>query len=255
MKKISQEEFEEYVKQIIRGEKTRTQVIKELETEYRTLQNKIELLFITNPELYQEYITKLPYTPRERKDINEVELAIEFLKDQKTMEQIADEYNIGMRTLRRKLDKLGKSQDQFQRELYGLCKEMAYNHSHSYKNSPELDMRIEQILEAAGEIESSIKISNIELRRKELLEIEAKYNELCLTMSKTEAAKAMGYTVTRINKLLNELYRIEIELTAKKIQNQFKQSIKVEGVGKTPVTPAVTSNELDNKAIKEPEKE
>ena len=65
MEQISQEEFERYVEAIIRGDMSRTQVIKELQTEARTLNNRIHELILTNPELHRRYVEKHPYKPRE----------------------------------------------------------------------------------------------------------------------------------------------------------------------------------------------
>ena len=65
MKQISQEEFEQYVEAIINGEMSKAQVVKELQTESRTLNNRIHELILTNPELHRRYVEKHPYKPRE----------------------------------------------------------------------------------------------------------------------------------------------------------------------------------------------
>lgn len=49
-----------------------------------------------------------------------------------------------------------------------------------------------------------------------------------MTMTKQEAAKALGYTTNRIFKLLNELYRIEIEGIATTQSRDFRQGLKAE---------------------------
>ena len=56
MKEITQEEFESIVKDIIAGKKSKAMVIKELHTEARTLNNKIQELSMLNPELYEEFV-------------------------------------------------------------------------------------------------------------------------------------------------------------------------------------------------------
>lgn len=65
MKQISQGEFEQYVEAIIRGDMSKAQVVKELQTEARTLNNRIHELILTNPELHRRYVEKHPYKPRE----------------------------------------------------------------------------------------------------------------------------------------------------------------------------------------------
>lgn len=232
MKQISQEEFEHYVGEMIIGTLSKAKVVKELETDGRTLNNKIQELAATNPDLYQRYIDKRPYKPRERKDIDAMQLAIEILKQDKTIEQIAKYYQTGRRTIQRRIEKLGASSNPLERQVYELCKEVArYNKARGSRMPEELQMRIQDVLD---EIAISLEIPagnrgqeiNIEERRANLLELERRYNELCATMSKTEAANALGYTPNRIYKLLNELYRIQIETGIKKVD--FRQGLKVD---------------------------
>ena len=80
-------------------------------------------------------------------------------------------------------------------------------------------------------------MDNIERRRQELLKLEREYEELYMQVGKVEAAKRMGYSQNRIYKLLNELYRIEIERNAREHlasqgeasqKKEFKESLKVD---------------------------
>ena len=65
----------------------------------------------------------------------------------------------------------------------------------------------------------------MERRRQELLKLEKEYQDLCMQVGKEKAAKKLGFTQNRIYKLLNELYRIEIERHAKQIEdNQRKET-------------------------------
>ena len=52
MKKLSEEEFENAIKRLINGEITKVKLAKELETDPRTLDNKIQEASVTNPKLY-----------------------------------------------------------------------------------------------------------------------------------------------------------------------------------------------------------
>ncbi len=253
MKNISQQEFEQYIWEMIRGEKTQTTVVKELETDHRTLNNRIQKLSVTNPELHKAYVESRPYKPKERKDINAVELALEVLREEKTLEQIAESYGAGMRTIRRKIDSLKKSEDALERELYTLCKAVAYNHSHSIKNDVILQNRIMEVREILSKKVQVERRSNIEIRRQELLKIEKEYQNLRQTMSEGQAAAQMGYTTNRIYKLLNELYRIEIELRTSSKQSTvakkeiFRQSLKAQT---NPGTNSISSNTVEDKNTK-----
>lgn len=136
------------------------------------------------------------------------------------MQDLANKYGIGERTLRRKIDALKKSDDPKDRELHDICKQTAYNRAHGKKMNFELQRKIDEL-----EIqEEEIKQDDKEKRRQQLLQIEKNYNELCRIMSKEKAAEAMGYTYNRVYKLLDELYCMEIQNNAIK---GFKEDIKV----------------------------
>ena len=238
MKEIEQEEFENLIRQIIEGKKSETRVIKELETGSRTFNNRIQELSIINPELYEEFIRVHPYKPKERKDINIRGFVIEILKSGITVEEMCTKYGIGRRTISRKILELKKSDNEEDRKLYELYKRIAYSKSHSKEMSIADKRQIEEL-----EKEEVVGIDNIERRRQELLELEKKYQDLCLQVGKTEAAKRLGYTKNRIYKLLNELYRIEIERIARESNNthiqdrsekSFRDSMKVEGIRTIP---------------------
>ena len=122
MIQISDDEFIKYVIDMAEGKKTQQQVIKELATEARTLNARIQKLSITNPEVYEAYIKRHSYKPKARKDINAIELAFEILKCEKTIEQIAAEHNCGIRTVSRRIRSLKDSENELEREVYRLCK-------------------------------------------------------------------------------------------------------------------------------------
>ncbi len=234
MKNISNEEFEQYIIDMTNGEKTQRQVVKELETDTRTLNVKIQELYATNPELYSKYVEKRAYRPKENKSVKTIELAYEVLKDDRTLQEIADEYNIGIRTLRRRIEELKNSPDLIEQEAYSLCKTISFMHAHGRGTLPEeLKQKCEKMLDILKDKIPTEKVSSIEIRRQELLKIEKEYHTLCGSgMSKTEAAAKMGYTRNRIYKLLNELYQIEIQKQVIEGQsegnNSFRASLKVD---------------------------
>ena len=61
MKELTQKEFEEQIQRLIDGNIGRKKLAKELETDIRTLNNKIMELASTNPDLYARFIEKFPY--------------------------------------------------------------------------------------------------------------------------------------------------------------------------------------------------
>ncbi len=215
MKQIIDEEFYESIEKIIRGESSRAKLIKELETDSRTLNNKIQELVIYNPELYSRFIKKFPYRTKTRDDIDFEALAIEITKNGTTTFQASKKYNIGERTIRRRMKELAK-ENPYLAEIYNEVKE---NNKHSRSNSLELQDKISKL------ILRPVQISEInETREKQLEEIERVFNKRCQIVSKEEAAKSMGMTANRVYKVLNELYRMRIE---RKSKNQnFKDTLK-----------------------------
>ena len=240
MKDIKQEEFEELIREIIEGKRSETSVIGELKTESRTFNNKVQELSLINPELYAKFIRVRPYKPKERKDINIRGFVIETLKSGLTVEEMCAKYGIGRRTISRKILALNKSDRVEDIQLYKLYKEIAYKRSRAQELGYEDIVQINEL-----ETEEVIGIDDIERRRQELLELEREYQYLCLQVGKKEAAKILGYSQNRIYKLLNELYRIEIERRTReekdlpeKDAKAYRESMKVEGI-----KPIVTTND------------
>lgn len=243
MKEITEAEFEEHIREVIAGKKSRVKLTEELQTDWRTLNKKIQLLSIENPELYRQFIEKCSYKPREITSIPLKTMLNEFLKTGIRMQDLADKYGIGERTLRRKIDALKKSDNPEDVKLYYLCKETAYSRAHGKKTPQRLQSQIESLDMEPEEIQED----DVEKRRQMLLAIEKQYNDLCMTMSKTEAAKAMGYTSNRIYKLLKELYCMQIQSNTKK---RFKDQIKVAQEDLN-----TSHSESKTKTIRETEKE
>ena len=158
MKEMSKEEFYEEIRSVIRGKNTITKLAKELQTDFRTLNNKIQELSVYNPELYNEYVEKFPYKSKSRDDIDFEALAIEIVKENMTMQAVEKKYNVGERTVRRRIEELKKENPY----LYAIYKEVKGNIKHSKENSPELQSKIGDLVSRA------VKVSELnEKRQKE----------------------------------------------------------------------------------------
>lgn len=242
MKQITDEEFYESIEKIIRGESSRAKLIKELETDSRTLNNKIQELVIYNPELYSKFIEKFPYKTKVRNDIDFEALAIEIIKNGTTTFQASKKYNIGERTIRRRMKELAKENPY----LAGIYNEVKENNKHSRKNSLVLQEEIGKLTLRP------VKISGInEVREKQLEEIENIFNRRCQIVSKEEAAKSMGMTANRVYKLLNELYRIRIESKNASKEKAFKDSLKVNSSNPT-IKDTIREEKTENQIPKLP---
>ena len=86
MKNISKDEFKQAIKRLINGEITKVKLAKELETDPRTLDNRIQELSATDPELYYEYVDVLPYKQKGIDHIDFEALVIYMLKNGCTAE-------------------------------------------------------------------------------------------------------------------------------------------------------------------------
>ena len=221
MIEISQKDFESKIQDIIDGKITRGQLTRDLETDTRTLNNKIQELSVYNESLYIPLIKKFPQRSKEPDDIDYEALIIEIIKTSMTSAEAANKYNIGERTITRRVKDLEK-ENPYLIEIY---REIKRNNKNNLKASEELETKIENL------VPRTVKIGDInDARKRELEEIEATYNLRCQYVSKEQAARSMGLTSNRIYKLLNELYRIKIEEEhKKKIENEktFKESLKV----------------------------
>lgn len=221
MIEITQEEFEARIKDVIAGKVSRTKLAKELKTDTRTLNNKIQELATYNIELYLSFIKKYPYKQKERDDIDYEALIIEITKNSMTSIDAARKYRVGVRTIQRRVNEIEK-ENPYLIEIY---KEVKNNNKHGIENSSELEEKIEQL------VQRPVKVSEInETRKQQLEEIEEQFNKRCECLGKEAAARTMGMTLNRIRKLLNELNRIRTEeIHKKELKDEkanFKESLK-----------------------------
>lgn len=219
MIKISQGEFGEKVREVIRGEKTLISLCKELETDERTLIQNIILHSTYDPEIYAEFVEKHPYKTREREDIDFEALAIETLKHRMNTVDAAAKYNVSVRTIQRKVEKFKQTNPQ----LYRVYKEAKQANKCDQPYAFELREQIEALVQRPviiGEINGQTE--------KRLEEIERIYNERRPNYPTKEAtAQSMGITPNRLYKLLNQLYRIKIEKVQRQ-ENEFKKNLVVD---------------------------
>lgn len=224
MIRISQGEFGDKVREVINGEKTLIGLCKELQTDERTLIQNIILHSTYDPEVYAEFVEKHPYRTREREDIDFEALAIEILKEGMTSEEAAKKYNVGVRTIQRKIEKLKETNP----ELVEIYRQAKQNNKHDQEYSTLLKMKIYDLVERPviiGEINGQTE--------KRLEEIERIYNERRpMYATKEETAQSMGISANRLYKLLNQLYRIKIEKIQRQQneQNQFKKNLEVKSL-------------------------
>lgn len=233
MIEISQEEFENKIKEVIQGKKSKADLIKELKTDSRTLNNKIQELAAYNTELYDKFINIKPFRAKARDDIDFEALIIEMIKNSMFTADAAAKYGIGVKTIQRAVKRLEKENP----DLIKIYKEIKKANKTGSEVPKELLDGIDEL------VQRPVKIAEInETRKKELESIENTFNErLEQYGTKEAAARSMGLTSNRIYKLLNELYRIKIEEDNKK---SFRESIKT--------VPNVDNAPINNGELEEP---
>lgn len=219
MKNISKDEFKQAIRRLINGEITKVKLAKELETDPRTLDNRIQELSATDPELYDEYVDVLPYKQKGIDHIDFEALVIYMLKNGCTADETAQKFGVSRRTINRRINDLEN------KELREMYREVADNRKHGRNNGVELDRKVSEL-----ELRAVIKGGVNDRRKRELLAIESRFNKLCETMDKTQVAKTMGYgDRDRLYKLMYELYKLEIEEEHKKAnKEQPKEEVKEE---------------------------
>lgn len=253
MKKVSDKEFEQCVKDLLDGKKALKEILEELETSHRTFYNRIQLLSDTNLELYEEYIHRFPHKTKEITTIPIRTIMMEFLKDNANMADLAKKYGIYERTLRRKIAKLKYSENPEDRELWELCRIVAHNHSTAKEHKIEIITKIKQL----PPVNEQLGQTDTEKRRQQLLQLEKEYETLCQTMNRTKAAETMGHRKDVMFKLLNELYGLQIEKSVTESEEFRKKygvstpNIPTEKTSHTPETGDVSQK--DSKTPKDDE--
>lgn len=234
MLELSKKELEAKIQDLIDGKTTRKRLIKELETDSRTLNNKIREMSEYNPELYSAFITKFPYRTRERNDLDYEALVIEIVQTGMTSQEAAKKYNIGGRTIQRKVNQLQKENPY----LVDIYKQVKDNNKRQVKSSKELQHQIDEL------VTRPVVICEINgIRRRELEELEKIYDERCQTMSKEEAARSMGMCKPQVFKMMNQLRRLRTEEETK----SFKDGLKVKTAQQhTQVIKEETENDKQN---------
>lgn len=225
MKIISQVEFEELVQSLIDGKITRKKLAKILDTDIRTINNKITQLSNSNPELYEKYVQKFPYKPKTREDIDYEALIIYAMKNEKTLAEVSEEYEVSIRTISRRVKDMEKTNP----ELSRLYRTYAEN----LKKGGMLPFTIQAEIDDL-DLRPVILSINTEIKEKQLRETLQKFEKLLEQgMSKAEAARALGYdNYTTIWKKQQELKRIETEKKVIKPtdskSNHFRKSMIIE---------------------------
>lgn len=215
---ISEQEFMDYLERYANNEITMKDLIKELEADYRTLNNKIIGISVTNPELYYKIVTSHPYKQKSRTDIDFEALMIYIMKNGLMIQDAVDIFNISRRTIQRRVNEFKDTNP----DLYKLFK-IFIGKDKKILSDPEIQDKIAKLQYkdvVIGEIN--------EERENYLIDIEKRFNTLVAAgMTHEQAAKDMGYTNNYIYKALNELYRIKIEKQIKNNQksNEFKGRI------------------------------
>lgn len=209
MIQISQEEFESKIQDVIDGKTTRVKLLLELKTDRITLNNRIQELVVYNPELYQAFIEKFPYKPREYTHIDYEAIIIDILKKGYRRREWEDVYEVGSRTITRKIHDIEKTNP----DLILLYREVSKYRKRQRELPRNLQIEIDKLEE------KEIFLGGIyDKKREELLAQESEYNKKLLDgKGVIQASKELGKG--RISKRIDTLNRIEIETRTRNLNN------------------------------------
>lgn len=216
MIEVNEQKFEELVEKVIENEITRVELASMLQTDIRTLYNRIYNM--KNMELLAKYLEQYPYKPKENKNINYRNLIIELIKNNQRVLDIQMKYEIAERTYRRNIEKM-KLQDP---KLYNIYK--------NYIRGNIQDDEMEYIIQLPVGKVCNTKKSEKE-RQVELLNIFATYNRLKEKgMPEDEILLEMKETKRSLKRKRDELDRIQ---KSEQFKNKsFKKRMKVENTPK-----------------------
>lgn len=241
MKQLTQSEFETHIRRLINGEISRKKLAKELEMDIHTLNYKIMYLEKSNPQLYEEFIKRFPYKPKEIKIDIEV-LALQIIR--KGLQQTVLSTGISKMTISRKIRKL----KEINPELYELY--TARNSKMSEREREEFEIKLEKYDDNKAKLERTEVEERIRKLQKEFDEFELYLSQ---GLSKDEAARKMGYTdYTQIWKNHKELERILTEQRIRQANKSYRDSMRVEGIKPLP---HINMLEKDDDTKKEEQKQ
>lgn len=205
-------ELDEKVKgiiiQILKGEISARQASEMYGIDRETLRRKAEELANSSPEYIQYYI-RYKSKRGDFSGINFRRLFIEMIENGMSQTEIAEKYEIPARTMSRELEKIGKSEDEYDEKLYNIAKIYAEKMMRR-QNFTEYEKRLYyRILNEVKENSQFISIENEpteEIRFRELQEFKAEVKQLeNQGMTRQQIAKKLGIGVSTIRRRLLEL--------------------------------------------------
>ena len=201
MRKISQQEFEAKVQDIIDGVTKRVQLQLDLRVDRNTLNNKIQELVVHNPKLYRAFVQKFPYRPREYTHIDYEALIIDIMKNGYTRREWDEVYGISSRTIIRKIYCIEDENP----ELISLYREVSRYRKMQKTLPTQLQIKVD-MLQSNEIFHGGI----YDKKREELLSQEKEYNQkLQQGKGVAEASRELGRE--RMSKAIDTLNRIELE--------------------------------------------
>ena len=233
MREVSQNEFEQLIRKVLDKEVSMKQLIEDLETSYSNINNKITEMRESNPELYNEYITKRPYRPKRNLQLNSEALVTQIIIERLTLIEASEEYEIPVRTINRRISEVKKQNPAL------------YNAYKRYQSNKQLTIEDEEVLQKNRNMVKAEKGAD-DLKLDELTTILKKYESLVAEnngLSNYQAAAELGFIPQQIDEMYKKVKRITT-------QKSFKEQIKV-----TPEELNPSSIEQGTKPINEPEKE
>lgn len=159
-----------------------------------TLRRKAEELANFSPQ-YVKYYIQYMGKRGDYSGINFRRLFVELIENNRTQAEIAEKYELPVRTISRELDKLGKSEEELDKKLYNIAKIFAEKHMKHEEISIHERKRYSIVLEEIKKKNNLISIKDEDSEEKSLRELK-KFKEL------VERLRKKGLTEEKIAKKL-----------------------------------------------------
>lgn len=202
------EKVKKIIIQILKGEISARQASEMHGIDRETLRRKAEELANSSPEYIQYYI-RYKSKRGDFSEINFRRLFIEMIEDGMSQTEIAEKYEIPTRTMSRELEKIGRSNNKYDEELYNIAKIYAEKMMKKQKLTGYEISLYHRILAEIKENSQFITIDcepAEERKFRELQEFKAKVKQLeDQGMTRQQIATKLGVGISTIRRRLLDL--------------------------------------------------
>ncbi len=163
------EKMKEIVRAILKGEMTAKEASDKYHIDRETIRRKINQQIAEDDSLIQEYVAYVNKNGRDYSRINFTGLIVHMIKRNFSQSEMAKAYAIPTRTISREIEKLKKSSDPKENELYEIAKRYA---DKKMKRAEISEDKLQNVQKQLDEMFGDIPIIEVDAKTKDEIEIE-----------------------------------------------------------------------------------